>query len=827
MLSILSIVFLLGSTVPSGISGLAFEPEDRSPLEDRPACFTDISIPSANPLDGNTVLIVTADYVAGPLSAQIAQLESDLESEGWNAIVQNMSGGTAADLRNLFQNTADLDGAILIGFLPCAWFEEDYWAVEEFPCELYLMDLDGVWTDYDSDGMYDSHTGDVAPEIWIGRIDAHAMDFGSELLMLSEYLQKNHLYRTGAMAPPSRALAYIDDDWSGYTDCGLNYIYGPANVTVVNSETETTAAGYLSELAQGYEFVHLMSHSCPWGHTFKIPTGMAGTVMAPEIAQLNPNTAFLQLFSCSNARWIETGCLGNWYLFGTDTGLLISGAAKTGSMLDFEYFYNPVGSGSCFGEAFRDWWEYEASGGFSSDERAWFYGNALLGDPTLKPSSSAAMNAGIPSQQAFYADGFQVSTSIRSDCFPDADTHGDITAVAWLTGENGRLDVAARFYDDSSDSWSQVYTVDADEYWDNAVSVCFDDSGTPWLAWSDFEYSTYSYRIKTASGIPFENITTAAPQDGYQVSPALAFTDRMWLVWQDWESTGGRIMAKTLEGTLFETQLSQTGSWASAPAVSEGPDGSLHAVWVSSSSQGSTVMWCTGDENGFSAPVAISTGDFCHSPDISLCQGTLVSTWQSDGASSSITAREWNGSQWGEETEITTSSAHIFNPLAGESPDSGQPMICWQQNRVNGTAWASTLSPDGWSSPFQPVAPSGPLWNPVPSGGRIFWAGNSGADWNIYCESTSGVSHDQFSPSQPGILSNPASGSIRLGLPGSSSGFSGTVRIIDLAGRTVLQTDASIAPGGTVTIGCGSLPAGVYSMLFSGYEKPVRFTLLH
>ncbi len=62
-----------------------------------------------------------------------------------------------------------------------------------------------------------------------------------------------------------------------------------------------------------------------------------------------------------------------------------------------------------------------------------------------------------------------------------------------------------------------MYYVDSDEYWDAGVSACFDGGGTPWLAWSDFEYATYSYWIKTAWGQAFENIQVRVPQEGYQV----------------------------------------------------------------------------------------------------------------------------------------------------------------------------------------------------------------------------------------------------------------------------------------------------------------------
>ncbi len=343
MITILISIILASTPVPSGPAGLSMQETAVSPLEIRPASFENVQTLRGS--KGDVVLIVVADYVADPLAAHLAQFQSDITSEGWTVEMHVMSGGTAEDIKFLFQNTPDLDGAVLVGFLPCAWYEEDYWAPEEFPCELFLMDLDGIWIDSDSDGLYDSHTGDVAPEIWIGRIDAHSA-YGPELLLLAGYFARNHVYRTGSLGLNPEALAFNDDDWSYYTDCGLDGIYGSSSVTVINSSTQTTAENYLLNLEQGYEFVHLMSHSCPWGHTFKLPGGMAGTVMAPEIAQVNPRTAFLQLFSCSNARWVEEGCLGNWYLFGTDYGLLVTGAAKTGSMLDFEEYYGPLAAGA-------------------------------------------------------------------------------------------------------------------------------------------------------------------------------------------------------------------------------------------------------------------------------------------------------------------------------------------------------------------------------------------------------------------------------------------------------------------------------------------------
>lgn len=64
-------------------------------------------------------------------------------------------------------------GALLVGHLPVAWFEmdDDFGGSHaEFPCDLYFMDLNGTWTDPDGDGKLSGHPTNVAPEIFVGRL---------------------------------------------------------------------------------------------------------------------------------------------------------------------------------------------------------------------------------------------------------------------------------------------------------------------------------------------------------------------------------------------------------------------------------------------------------------------------------------------------------------------------------------------------------------------------------------------------------------------------------------------------------------------------------
>ena len=829
MIVILVAMLLASTPVPSGPSGLRMQETAVSPLEILPASFEGVSAISGS--RGDVVLIVVADYAADALAAHLAQFQSDIASDGWTVQMHVMSGGTVEDIKFLFQNTADLDGAVLVGFLPCAWYEEDYWAPEEFPCELFLMDLDGVWTDSDADGLYDSHSGDVAPEIWIGRIDAHSA-YGPELLLLAGYFARNHVYRTGSLGLNPEALAFHDDDWSYYTDCGLNGIYGSSNVTVINSSTQTTADNYLLNLEQGYEFVHLMSHSCPWGHTFKLPSGMAGTVMAPEIAQVNPRTAFLQLFSCSNARWIEEGCLGNWYLFGTDYGLLVTGAAKTGSMLDFEEYYGPLAAGLTFGEAFREWWEYEAQGGFSGNERAWFYGNALLGDPTLKPLAGSMRTQSHAAAGQRFTEYEHISTSSFSDCFPSAASSNYTprrTVAAWLSGENGRLDIAARLYEEGT-GWGPVIYVDSDEYWDVGVSACYHDT-SPWIVWSDFELSTYSYRIKTAHGNDFSQVEIQVDQEGYQISPVLASTgSRLWLAWLDWDANGGAVMLKSIDGAFPSTQMSSAAEWCQNPELIVDASGTVHLAWEERSSSGSRIMWCCGDSSGFSSPVEVSTGELCHSPsldtDWSNSETSLL--WLDEAGAVSIELMVWEGTVWGDAGTVHTTAERISGAFLGSLPEPMGTGVIWQEGC--GAAASIMGYPLGGSAPLELYPFAGPAWSPVSTPYELLWAGNEGTGWEIYFQDLSSVGiggHGSAGMLQiPRIALNPVRDIMVLSLDENSSVFESDIHIYDLTGRIVLSRRLLVQPGADNLLDCSILPAGIYMISFGEGMPPGRFVLL-
>ena len=304
------------------------------------------------------VCVIVNSTLYGSIQASVDQYASDLEAEGYTVIVYSTSGGTPSDLRIFLQGELpdNLVGCLLVGDLPVPWYEmdNDFYGYAEFPADLYYMDLDGQWTDADADGKFDDHTdgaGDVAPEIWVGRLTASPLS-GDEVTRMQNYFSKNHQYRTGDLNLAHRALAYIYDDWSSFGVSDLDLMYGD-NVTVMNEKGMTSAEDYRERLEETHRFVHVMAHSSPWGHSFS-----SGWVSSTEIEDIDPRTFFYNLFACSNARYVEHDYMGGYYIFAPTHGLAAVGSTKTGSMLSFEQFYGPLGEGKSLGEAYYEWFDY-------------------------------------------------------------------------------------------------------------------------------------------------------------------------------------------------------------------------------------------------------------------------------------------------------------------------------------------------------------------------------------------------------------------------------------------------------------------------------------
>ena len=105
-----------------------------------------------------------------------------------------------------------------------------YGASTEFPCDLFYMDKNGTWDDPDQDGKFSGHSGNVNPEIWIGRLWTPTSN-GNDAAMINDYLARNHRFRCGDLGHARSALAYVDDDWQGFDDCAFDEMFPSSEIT--------------------------------------------------------------------------------------------------------------------------------------------------------------------------------------------------------------------------------------------------------------------------------------------------------------------------------------------------------------------------------------------------------------------------------------------------------------------------------------------------------------------------------------------------------------------------------------------------------------------
>jgi hypothetical protein len=335
-------------------------------------------------IDSSLVCVVVNESLYPSIADSLSQYVADVEFSGYSVSIYTTAGGVPYDLRAFLQGlpSDSLVGAVFIGDLPVAWYEMEDWGHEEFPIDLYYMDLDGIWPDQDSDGIFDEHTGNVEPDIWVGRLTASPLSFGGvdEISLLRSYFHRNHQYRAGNLTLARRALVYIDDDWAGGAEewsgnVGLAYW----ERTLVADPEMTRAGNYSDRLGQGYEWIQVCAHSSPALHTFAYNSYEDWDYFHNDtIPQVDPPAFFFNLFACSNARFVESDYMGGWYVFNPPYGLAALGSTKTGSMLYFEDFYGPLREYKPLGEAFKEWMAE-----VGEESRPWFYGMTLLGDPLL------------------------------------------------------------------------------------------------------------------------------------------------------------------------------------------------------------------------------------------------------------------------------------------------------------------------------------------------------------------------------------------------------------------------------------------------------------
>jgi len=153
-----------------------FDPEGRRPTPFKKTRDYQVYISSLNktepietriypaPLSGSSntdIYIIVNESIYSSITGSLNQYKTNLENSGYSVAIYLCDDCSPVGVRTTLQEVEGLKGAVLVGYIPSAWYEMDCQLEdppapaehEEFPIDLYYMDLDGSWGDSDSDNI--------------------------------------------------------------------------------------------------------------------------------------------------------------------------------------------------------------------------------------------------------------------------------------------------------------------------------------------------------------------------------------------------------------------------------------------------------------------------------------------------------------------------------------------------------------------------------------------------------------------------------------------------------------------------------------------------
>ncbi len=328
------------------------------------------------PLVDREFLIVIEDSLYEPLEASLEQYAETMLLAQFNVRVVRWIPGTVQELKALLYEQVDshgIEGALLIGELPAAWYEQvAFNKHEEFPIDLYLQDRDAEWGDEDEDGIFDSHT-DLDLDLYTSRLT------GTPAQLVDYFARAYHYRREGPLVDVS-AFVFVDDSWSRVNTRRpfyLDDLY--SNVDIIKDVSDSTLDNYLDKLTgDGAEFVFQWVHASSGFMRFDDLDGDRDLTYRSLRDDYPLKASFVNMFNCSAARFTGPN-LAEHYTVGTGYGLAIIGSTKTGAVNDTRVFHENLVLGRRWGEAFQIWFNKV---GKQDDE--WHLGIVIMGDPLLR-----------------------------------------------------------------------------------------------------------------------------------------------------------------------------------------------------------------------------------------------------------------------------------------------------------------------------------------------------------------------------------------------------------------------------------------------------------
>jgi hypothetical protein len=371
----------------------------------------------------NAVAIVVDPAMVGDIRAALTVFERDLCAERYTVIETSAPFASPPELRAYLSGLYDkssgqLEGAILIGRIPYAYqlVTMTYSnpsippASEEAISFQYYNDLDGAFAAspaYVSPGghpySYDTHTGNVDWEIWVGVMPLYKGDYSGSVRALNSYFAKNHAYRT---APPAGARVFLEItellsassasehaslmgalktgqySWTPFSNDPTSLIYFDSP-----SAGLTVAQGYARLSAGVADFTVVDSH----GNWYS-----GGQINIPWVESHPIDTTFFWSSGCSVANLDYRDNFLSSVLYSPTSAVLVAKGTTNdsggmGNNADGFYGHNvatALSNGSSFGRALLAHVNVPLLSPWSASREFHFGTPVVLGDPTLRRSTN-------------------------------------------------------------------------------------------------------------------------------------------------------------------------------------------------------------------------------------------------------------------------------------------------------------------------------------------------------------------------------------------------------------------------------------------------------
>jgi len=338
------------------------------------------------------LLLIDSNYVQ-PLSSEIARLVQDLTNENWlvrSHVVQRTD--SVQQVKNWIENqwvsdSTQIQSVLLLGHVPVPYSgninpdgHPDHQGA--WPADVYYVTFDLAWTDQTvnttsatrtanqnipGDNKFDQdYIWPARARIPLGRVDLYDMPaFGNDTLLMRQYLNKNHLYRTGKLQAKHRSL--IDDNF-GYFGGEAFASNGWRAFTPI-FDTAIYPQKYFSSMKDSS---FLFSYACGGG-TYTSASGVGSSSNFVSDSLLNP---FTMLFGSYFGDWDNQNNFLRAPLASKGWGLISAWAGRPLWMFHHAALNVPVGRAAM--ESQNAYPDYDA--GYSGT----YVHIALMGDPSLR-----------------------------------------------------------------------------------------------------------------------------------------------------------------------------------------------------------------------------------------------------------------------------------------------------------------------------------------------------------------------------------------------------------------------------------------------------------